>query len=177
MGYETLTPGKNPPEEINVVIEIVEGSSSVKYEVDEDTNCLMVDRFMNVSMHYPANYGFVPKTLYDDGDPVDALVLTPEPIVPGSVIKCRPVAVLGTEDESGLDAKILAVPTDKISTDYYKDIRDLGDVDDRLQNRISHFFEHYKDHEDGKWSKVTDWENAAKAKAEIEKSIAAYDQG
>ncbi|MGB7756705.1 MAG: inorganic diphosphatase [Salinisphaera sp.] len=177
MGYEALTPGKNPPEEINVIIEIVEGASSVKYEVDKDTNCLMVDRFMNVSMHYPANYGFVPKTLYDDGDPVDVLVLTPEPIVPGAVIKCRPVAVLGTEDESGLDAKILAVPTDKISTDYYKDVRDLDDVDERLRNKISHFFENYKAHEKGKWSKITGWEDAAKAKAEIEKSIEAYNKG
>ncbi|WP_423821449.1 inorganic diphosphatase [Salinisphaera sp. SPP-AMP-43] len=177
MGYEALTPGKNPPEEINVIIEIVEGSSSVKYEVDKDTDCLMVDRFMNVAMHYPANYGFVPKTLYDDGDPVDVLVLTPEPIVPGAVIKCRPVAVLGTEDESGLDAKILAVPTDKISTDYYKSVRDLDDIDERLRNKISHFFEHYKDHEDGKWSKITDWEGADKAKAEIEKSIEAYNKG
>ena len=177
MGYEALTPGKNPPEEINVIIEIVEGSSSVKYEVDKDTDCLMVDRFMNVAMHYPANYGFVPKTLYDDGDPVDVLVLTPEPIVPGAVIKCRPVAVLGTEDESGLDAKILCVPTDKISTDYYKAMRDLDDVDERLRNKIAHFFEHYKDEEKGKWVKITGWEGAEKAKAEINKSIEAYNKG
>ena len=177
MGYEALTPGKNPPEEINVIIEIVEGSSSVKYEVDKDTDCLMVDRFMNVAMHYPANYGFVPKTLYDDGDPVDVLVLTPEPIVPGAVIKCRPVAVLGTEDESGLDAKILCVPTDKISTDYYKDVQDLDDIDDRLKNKIHHFFEHYKDEEKGKWVKITGWEGVEKAKAEITKSIEAYNKG
>lgn len=177
MGYEALTPGKNPPEEINVIIEIVEGSSAVKYEVDKDSNCLMVDRFMNVAMHYPANYGFVPKTLYDDGDPVDVLVLTPEPIVPGSVIKCRPVAVLGTEDEAGLDAKILCVPTDKISTGYYKDMQDLDDVDERLRNKIQHFFEHYKDEEKGKWVKITGWEGVEKAKAEITKSIEAYNKG
>lgn len=177
MGYEALSPGKNPPEEINVIIEIVAGDSAVKYEVDKDSNCLMVDRFMNVSMHYPANYGFVPKTLYDDGDPVDVLVLTPEPIVPGSVIKCRPVCVLGTEDESGLDAKILAVPTDKVSTGYYKDMRDLADVPERLLNKIKHFFERYKDLEDGKWVKVTGWEGAEKARAEITKSIEAYNKG
>jgi len=177
MGYEALTPGKNPPEEINVIIEIVEGSSAVKYEVDKDTNCLMVDRFMNVAMHYPANYGFVPQTLYDDGDPVDVLVLTPEPIVPGAVIKCRPVAVLGTEDEAGLDAKILCVPTDKISSDYYKDTRDLDDVDERLRNKIQHFFAHYKDEEKGKWVKITGWEGVEKAKAEINKSIEAYNKG
>ncbi|MES1926067.1 inorganic diphosphatase [Salinisphaera sp. T31B1] len=177
MGFEAITPGKKAPEEVNVVIEIVEGSSAVKYEVDKDTNCLMVDRFMNVAMHYPANYGFVPQTLYDDGDPVDVLVLTPEPIVPGCVIKARPVAVLGTEDESGLDAKILCVPTDKIATDYYKDIKDLDDVDERLKNKIQHFFEHYKDHEKGKWVKITGWEGAEKAKAEITKSIEAYNKG
>jgi inorganic pyrophosphatase len=146
MGYEALTPGANPPEEINVVIEIVAGASSVKYEIDKTTHCLMVDRFMNVAMHYPANYGFVPRTLYDDGDPVDALVLTPEPVVAGAVVECRPVAALGTEDESGLDAKILCVPTDKIATDYYKHVCDLDDLDKRLCNKIQHFFEHYKDH-------------------------------
>lgn len=177
MSYEALTPGKNPPEEINVVIEIVEGSSAVKYEVDKDSDCLMVDRFMNVAMHYPANYGYVPKTLYDDGDAVDVLVLTPEPIVPGTVIKCRPVAVLGTEDEAGLDAKILCVPTDKVASDYYKDVRDLDDVDERLRNKIQHFFEHYKDHEKGKWVKITGWEGLDKAKAEITKSIEAYNKG
>ncbi len=134
----------------------------------------MVDRFMNVAMHYPANYGYVPGTLYDDGDPVDVLVLTPHPIVPGCAIKCRPVAVLGTEDESGLDAKILAVPTDKVSTKYYADMQDLDDVPVRLQNEIQHFFERYKDLEEGKWVKVTGWEGAAKAKAEITKSIEAY---
>lgn len=174
MGYEALTPGKNPPEEINVVIEIAAGDSAVKYEVDKDSDCLMVDRFMNVAMHYPANYGFVPKTLYDDGDPVDVLVLTPEPIVPGSVIKSRPVAMLDTEDEAGMDAKILCVPTDKISTGYYKRMRDLTDVDERLRNRIQHFFEHYKDLEEGKWVKVTGWEDVTTAKNAINRSIDAY---
>jgi len=176
MGYEALTPGKNPPEEINVVIEITAGDNAVKYEVDKDSNCLMVDRFMNVAMHYPANYGFVPRTLYDDGDPVDVLVLTPQPIVPGSVIRARPVAVLDTEDEAGLDAKILCVPTDKVSTGYYKHMRDLDDVDDRLRNRIQHFFEHYKDLEEGKWVKVTGWKDAATAKDAILRSIEAYNK-
>lgn len=177
MGYASISPGKNPPEEINVVIEIVAGSNSVKYEVDKETDTLVVDRFMNVAMHYPANYGFVPQTLYDDGDPVDVLVLTPYPIVPGVVIKCRPVAVLGTEDESGLDAKVLAVPTDKVSTDYYSDVKDLEDIDARLRDKIQHFFEHYKDLEKNKWVKVTGWEGAAAAKKEIMKSIEAYNKG
>lgn len=177
MGYEALTPGKNPPDEINVVIEIVADDGPVKYEVDKDTGCLMVDRFMNVSMHYPANYGFVPNTLYDDGDPVDVLVPTPQPITPGSVIKCRPVAVLGTEDESGLDAKIVAVPTDKVATGFYKDVRDLSDLSERFCNKVQHFFERYKDLEEGKWSKITGWDGVDKAKAEIQKAIDAYNNG
>lgn len=174
MGYEKLDAGKKAPDEINVVIEICAADSSVKYEVDKDSGCLSVDRFMNVAMHYPANYGFVPKTLYDDGDPVDVLVLTPYPIVAGCVIKCRPVAVLQTEDESGGDAKILAVPTDKVSTGFYADMKDLADVPVRLQKKIQHFFERYKDLEQGKWVKVSGWEDAAAAKAAIQRSIDAY---
>ncbi|MBR9813957.1 inorganic diphosphatase [bacterium] len=173
MSFNDIGPGKNAPEEINVVIEIAANAGPVKYEVDKDSGMLMVDRFMNVAMHYPANYGYVPGTLYDDGDPTDVLVLTPHPIVPGCVIKCRPVAVLGTEDESGLDAKVLAVPTDKVSTKYYADMKDLADVPERMKNEIKHFFERYKDLEDGKWVKVTGWEDAAKAKAEIARSIEA----
>ena len=174
MGYEQIGPGKDAPEEIHVIIEIPAGGDPVKYEVDKDSNCLYVDRFMNVSMHYPANYGFVNKTLYDDGDPVDVLVLTPFPVVAGSVIKCRPIAYLNTEDESGLDAKILAVPTDKVSTGYYEDMRDLEDIPARLKNKIQHFFERYKDNEDGKWVKVTGWHTAAEARVEIQKAIDAY---
>lgn len=174
MGYEAVGAGKNAPDEINVIIEIPAHGAPVKYEVDKETNCLFVDRFMNVAMHYPANYGFVNKTLYDDGDPVDVLVLTPYPVVAGSVIKCRPVAYLNTEDEGGLDAKILAVPTDKVSTGYYKDMKDLADVPQRLQDEISHFFERYKDNEEGKWVKVTGWFGADAAKKEIQRAIDAY---
>ncbi|WP_348673054.1 inorganic diphosphatase [uncultured Abyssibacter sp.] len=174
MSFHSMTPGKNAPDEVNVVIEIAAETGPVKYEIDKDSGVLMVDRFMNVAMHYPANYGYVPATLYDDGDPVDVLVLTPYPIVPGCAIKCRPVAVLHTEDESGLDAKILAVPTDKVSTGFYTDIQDVDDVPIRLRNKIQFFFERYKDLEDGKWVKVTGWEGAAKAKEEIAKSIEAY---
>jgi len=177
MNYDKLGPGKKAPDEVNVVIEIVAGDNAVKYEVDKESGCLMVDRFMNTAMHYPTNYGFVPDTLYDDGDPVDVLVPTPDPIVPGAVVKCRPVAVLGTEDEKGLDAKILAVPTDKISTDYYKEVRDLDDVPERLRNQISHFFQHYKDLEEGKWVKVTGWQDAAAAREEIKRSAEAYKKG
>lgn len=174
MGYELVGPGDKAPEEIHVIIEIPAGGDPVKYEVDKDTNCLYVDRFMNVAMHYPANYGFVNKTLYDDGDPVDVLVLTPYPVVAGSVIKCRPVAYLNTEDESGLDAKIIAVPTDKVSTNYYEDMRDLEDIPERLKNKIKHFFERYKDNEEGKWVKVTGWHTAEEARAEIKRAMDAY---
>ena len=177
MSFAALGPGSKAPEEFNVVIEIAANTGPVKYEVDKETGMLTVDRFMNVAMHYPANYGYVPQTLYDDGDPVDVLVLTPHPIVPGCVIKCRAVAVLDTEDESGLDAKILAVPTDKVSTKYYADIKDLADVPVRLQNEIRHFFERYKDLEDGKWVKVTGWRGGAAARGEIQKSIDAYTKG
>lgn len=176
MGYELVGPGDKAPDEIHVIIEIAAHGEPVKYEVDKDSNTLYVDRFMNVAMHYPANYGFVNKTLYDDGDPVDVLVVTPYDIVPGCVIKCRPVAVLMTEDESGLDAKILAVPTDKVSTGYYEDWRDLADVPERFQKKIVHFFERYKDNEDGKWVKVTGWFGAERAREEIRKSIEAYNQ-
>lgn len=174
MGYELVGPGDKAPEEIHVIIEITAHGEPVKYEVDKDSNTLYVDRFMNVAMHYPANYGFVNKTLYDDGDPVDVLVMTPYDIIPGCVIKCRPIAVLMTEDESGLDAKILAVPTDKVSTNYYEDWQDLDDVPKRMQKKIAHFFERYKDNEEGKWVKVTGWHGADKAKEEIRKSIEAY---
>lgn len=177
MSFNNLGPGSKAPEEFTVVIEIAANTGPVKYEVDKDTGLLSVDRFMNVAMEYPANYGYIPGTLYDDGDPTDVLVLTPAPIVPGCTIKCRAVAVLGTEDESGLDAKVLAVPTDKISTKYYADMKDLADVPERLKNQIKHFFERYKDLEDGKWVKITGWEDAAKAKAEIARSIEAAKKG
>jgi len=154
MGFEALGAGDKAPQEFNVVIEIAAYGPPVKYEVDKDSGLLMVDRFMNVAMSYPANYGYVPHTLYDDGDPVDVLVLTPHPIIAGCVIKCRAVAVLDTTDEKGQDAKILAVPTDK--------------------NEIKHFYEHYKDLESGKWVKIAGWRDAAAARVEIEKSIKAY---
>lgn len=174
MGYEQVGPGDKAPHEINVIIEIASHGGPVKYEVNKEDNILYVDRFMNVAMHYPGNYGFVNHTLYDDGDPVDVLVLSPYDIVPGCVVKSRPVAVLMTEDESGLDAKILAVPTDKVSLDFYKEMRDLDDVPQRLQQKITHFFEHYKDNESGKWVKVLGWYGADRAREEIVKSIEAY---
>ena len=173
MGIEALGPGDKAPEEFYVVIEIPAYGPPVKYEVDKDTGLLMVDRFMNVAMSYPANYGFIPGTLGGDGDPVDVLVMTPHPIVAGSVLKCRAVAVLDTTDEKGSDAKLLAVPTDKVSNGAYDHLRDLADVPERTQQEIQHFYERYKDLEKGKWVKVANWRDAAAAREEIVKGIAA----
>lgn len=172
MSINDIPAGKNIPEEINVIIEIPANSSPVKYEVDKDTGALMVDRFMATPMFYPCNYGYIPNTLSEDGDPLDVLVVTPYPLVNGSVIKCRPVGVLKMEDESGLDAKLMAVPVDKLST-IYSDIKEVTDLPPLLLDQVKHFFENYKDLEKGKWVKVQGWADAAEAKAEIEKSVAA----
>lgn len=172
MSINDIPPGKNAPEEINVIIEIPANSSPVKYEVDKDTGALMVDRFMATPMFYPCNYGYIPNTLSEDGDPLDVLVVTPYPLVNGSVIRCRPVGVLKMEDESGLDAKLMAVPVDKLST-IYQDVKEATDLPPLLLQQIQHFFENYKDLEKGKWVKVQGWADAAEAKAEIVKSIAA----
>jgi inorganic pyrophosphatase len=174
MGFETLGPGSKAPDEFYVVIEIPAYGPPVKYEVDKESGLLIVDRFMNVAMSYPANYGYVPKTLSGDGDPVDVLVLTPHPVVAGSVIKCRAVAVLDTTDEKGSDAKLLAVPIDKVSNNAYDDLQDLADVPVRLKNEIEHFYSSYKALEKGKWVKLAGWRDAAAAREEIAKGIQAY---
>lgn len=172
MSINDIPAGKNIPDEINVVIEIPANSDPVKYEVDKDTGALMVDRFMATPMFYPCNYGYIPNTLSEDGDPLDVLVVTPYPLINGSVIKCRPVGVLKMEDESGIDAKLMAVPVDKLSA-LYQHVQEATDLPALLLQQIEHFFEHYKDLEKGKWVKVQGWANAAEAKAEIEKAVAA----
>ncbi len=174
MNISKISAGSNVPEEINVIIEIPMNSDPVKYEFDKESGAIFVDRFMQTAMYYPCNYGFVPHTLSDDGDPTDVLVLSHHKVIPGAVIKCRPVGVLIMEDESGQDEKILAVPTSKldITYDYVKDIKD---VDETLKARISHFFEHYKDLEKGKWVKVKGFEDADKAKALILEAVARHD--
>lgn len=172
MSVNDIPAGKNIPDEINVIIEIPANSEPVKYEVDKDTGALMVDRFMATAMFYPCNYGYIPNTLSEDGDPLDVLVPTPYPLINGSVIKCRPVGVLKMEDESGIDAKLIAVPVDKLSV-IYRDVQEATDLPELLLKQIEHFFEHYKDLEKGKWVKVQGWADAAEAKAEIEKSVAA----
>ncbi len=175
MSLNTVPAGKNLPDEVNVIIEIPAHANPVKYEVDKDSGAMFVDRFMATCMHYPTNYGYVPMTLSEDGDPVDVLVITPFPLLSGSVIRCRPVGVLNMSDESGQDAKLLAVPVDKLST-IYRDVHEVEDVPALLLKQIEHFFEHYKDLEPGKWVKVEGWANAAAAKEEILASVKRYEE-
>ena len=154
----------------NVIIEIPMNDTPVKYEFDKEVGALMVDRFMQVSMSYPCNYGFIPNTLSDDGDPADVLVIAQYPIIPGAIIKVRPVGVLMMEDESGMDEKILAVPVSKLDITY-DSIQDIDDVSGMLKAKIKHFFEHYKELEQGKWVKIVGWRDAATAKTTIQEAI------
>lgn len=175
MSLNAVPAGKNLPDEINVIIEIPAHSDPIKYEVDKESGAIFVDRFMATCMHYPTNYGYVPHTLSEDGDPADVLVITPFPLLPGCVIKCRPVGVLKMTDEAGTDAKILAVPADKLST-IYRGVKEIDDVPVLTRNQIEHFFSHYKDLEPNKWVKIDGWENAAAAKAELVASVKRYDE-
>ena len=173
MSYSKVPAGKDVPNDIYVAIEIPANHAPIKYEIDHDTDCLFVDRFMATPMFYPANYGFIPHTLADDGDPLDVLVVTPYPVAPGSVIRCRPVGVLRMQDEAGSDEKLVAVPIDKVFSGYAH-IEDIGQVSQHWLDRIGHFFEHYKDLEKGKWVKLDGWQDAAAARREIAESIERY---
>jgi len=173
MGLENLQAGKQIPDDINVVIEIPSQSSPIKYEVDKDSGMVMVDRFLGTAMFYPCEYGFVPHTLSEDGDPVDVLVVSPYPLIPGSAIRCRPIGMLRMTDESGKDAKILAVPMDKLTTRYQHVTKPI-DLGKELVDAIEHFFTHYKDLEKGKWVKIDGWEEVESAKKEILASVARY---
>jgi inorganic pyrophosphatase len=173
MNLDRVTSGKNLPDDLHVIIEIPAHGEPVKYEVDKDTGAMFVDRFMNTAMHYPCNYGYVPHTLCEDGDPVDVLVVTPIPLISGSVIRCRPVALLRMTDEAGGDSKVLAVPVDKLCT-LYRDVQGPEHLPQPLLAQIAHFFEHYKDLEPGKWVKVEGWADAAAAKAEIIAAVTRY---
>ncbi len=158
---------------LSIIIEIPARADPVKYELDKETGAMFVDRFMSTAMHYPCNYGYVPHTLSKDGDPVDVLVVTPVPLISGSVIRCRPVGVLKMTDEAGDDAKVLAIPIDKVSKSY----RHLNDYTDFPQDRletIAHFFEHYKDLDEGKWVRVEGWGDIDEAKQEILDSLQMY---
>ncbi len=172
MSYQAIPAGKKPPQDIYVVIEIPAQHSPIKYEIDKDSETLFVDRFLGTAMFYPANYGYIPNTLSEDGDPLDVLVVAPQPVAPGAVLRARPVGVLLMEDESGLDAKLIAVPHEKL-TPAYAHVQEIEDLPAQLLAQIKHFFEHYKDLEPGKWVKVTGWAGRAAAEAEVLKAIAA----
>ncbi|MGF1757995.1 inorganic diphosphatase [Photobacterium sagamiensis] len=166
MSLNQVPAGKDIPEDIYVIIEIPANADPIKYEVDKDTGAVFVDRFMSTPMFYPCNYGYVNHTLSLDGDPVDVLVPTPHPLVPGSVIRCRPVGVLKMTDESGEDAKVVAVPHSKLTKEY-EHIQDVNDLPELLKAQITHFFDHYKALEAGKWVKIDGWADVTAAKEEI----------
>ena len=173
MSFASIPAGKDLPGDIYVAIEIPANASPIKYEIDKDMDALMVDRFMSTPMFYPANYGYIPQTLADDGDPLDVLVVTPYPVAPGSVIRCRPVGMLNMSDEKGQDEKLIAVPHDKL-TPIYKDVKEYTDLPELLIKQIEHFFENYKDLEEGKWVKIEGWEKTEAAYDVIRKSAANY---
>ncbi|WP_461831620.1 inorganic diphosphatase [Aquifex sp.] len=175
MGYKDLPPGKNPPEDIYVVVEIPQGSG-IKYELDKETGVIFVDRFLFTAMYYPFNYGFIPQTLADDGDPVDVLVISREPVAPGSVMRCRPIGMLEMRDEEGIDTKLIAVPHEKLDPSY-SDIKTVDQLPEIIRERIKHFFEHYKELEPGKWVKVENWKGLQDAIEEIKKGIENYKKG
>jgi inorganic pyrophosphatase len=175
MSLNDVNSGRDVPNDFNVIIEIPMNADPIKYEVDKESGAIFVDRFMGTAMHYPCNYGYVPKTISDDGDPVDVLVITPFALIPGVVVRCRPLGMLKMSDEAGGDAKVLAVPVDKVLPIYshWQKPEDLNDL--RLQ-QIQHFFEHYKDLEKGKWVKIEGWVGPEEAKQEILDGIAAYNK-
>jgi inorganic pyrophosphatase len=173
MSISDVTAGDRAPHEFNVIIEIPMNADPIKYEVDKESGALFVDRFMMTAMHYPANYGYVPRTIGEDDDPLDVLVYAPFALLPGVVVRCRPLGVLRMEDEAGGDAKLLAVPADDICPFWvhWKSIEDVPEI--RLK-QIQHFFEHYKDLESGKWVKVLGWAGLDAAHAEITQGIERY---
>jgi len=173
MSLDRVPAGKDIPNDCNVVIEIPMRADPIKYEVDKETGAVFVDRFMSTAMHYPCNYGYIPHTLSDDGDPCDVLVLSPVPLITGVVVRCRPIGMLGLQDEAGGDHKILAVPIDKLSG-LYRSIKSPRDLPEITTQQIAHFFEHYKDLEPGKWVRVATWVEAHDAKQEILESVTRY---
>jgi inorganic pyrophosphatase len=175
MSLERVTAGKDVPNDCNVIIEIPMRADPIKYEVDDETGAVFVDRFMSTAMHYPCNYGYIPKTLADDGDPADVLVLSPVPLITGVVVRCRPIGMLKLDDEAGGDSKILAVPIDKLSS-LYRTVQSPRDLPEIQTQQIAHFFEHYKDLEPGKWVRVGSWVGAEEAKREILEAIERYQQ-
>jgi len=176
MAIMAVGPGRNPPHEVNAIIEIPMDADPIKYEVDKASGAIFVDRILSTPMRYPCNYGYIPQTLCGDGDPIDVLIVMPIALIPGSVIACRPVGLMAMTDENGEDTKIIAVPVSRVFP-AYDNIRDIDDVPETTRSRIQHFFEHYKDLEKGKWVRMEGWRNAAAAEEEIMRSIAAYQPG
>jgi inorganic pyrophosphatase len=175
MNLDRVGPGRDLPDEINVIIEIPMNSDPIKYEIDKETGALFVDRFMTTAMRYPCNYGYIPHTLCGDGDPVDVLVVSPYPLISGVVVRCRPIGVLKMKDESGDDAKVIAVPIDK-SCALYQTVRAPHDLPPSTIKQIMHFFEHYKDLESGKWVKIEGWGLPEHSKLEILDGVKRYQQ-
>jgi inorganic pyrophosphatase len=173
MDISKISVGKSPPDNLNVIIEVPTGGEPVKYEFDKESGALFVDRILHTPMRYPANYGFVPHTLSPDGDPLDALVVARSPFVPGSVVRCRPIAVLNLEDEAGGDEKLLCVPDDK-TFPYYANVLEKEDLPDIIAQQVEHFFTHYKDLESEKWVRVGTWGNAADARQIVIEAIERY---
>jgi inorganic pyrophosphatase len=170
MRIDAITIGKNPPEDINVIIEVSIGGEPIKYEMDKAAGTLVVDRFLYTPMRYPGNYGFVPHTLSEDGDPIDVLVANTRPILAGAVINVRPIGVFQMQDDAGIDEKIIAVPTPKL-TKRYDGVKTYKDLPSITLEQIQHFFEHYKDLEPGKWVKAKGWADADEAKRFINEAI------
>jgi len=174
MNLDRVDSGYDVPNDVNVVIEIPMNGDPIKFELDKATGALFVDRFMSTCMHYPCNYGYIPHTLSDDGDPVDVLVVTPFPLIPGVVVRCRPIGMLKMTDEAGEDAKLLAVPVDKL-TPMYRDVSGPRDLPQLVLDQISHFFAHYKDLEPGKFVKINGWVGIEEAKKEVMDGVAAFE--
>ena len=170
MALELVPTGKDVPNDVNVIIEIPKDADPVKYEVDKATGAIFVDRILSTPMRYPCNYGYIPHTLCGDGDPADVLVILPLPLVPGSVIRCRPVGVMMMQDEAGSDEKLLAVPVDKVFNGYTH-VHDISQVSKHWLERIGHFFQHYKDLEPGKWVKISGWGDADQARKIVLDSV------
>lgn len=170
MDLSKIPVGVNPPYDVNVLVEVPMGGDPVKYELDKASGAIFVDRFLHTAMHYPCNYGFVPHTLSDDGDPIDILVATRTPVVPGAIIRARPIGVLIMEDEAGEDEKLLSVPVDALHP-YYIDVSSYRDLPRILRDQIQHFFAHYKDLEPDKWVKIKRWGEAEEAHKMIEAAI------
>lgn len=176
MRIDAIPIGDNPPHDINVVVEVPTGGEPVKYEMDKASGTLFVDRVLYTAMRYPGNYGFVPHTLSDDGDPVDVLIANQRQLIPGAVMNCRPVGVLHMRDEAGADEKIIAVPSGRVSA-MYNNIDSYRDLPDMQIRQIAHFFQRYKDLEDGKWVEITRWGDGSEARDMIAKAIAAAAPG